>query len=769
MSVAMSSACREAAPEALASGTLPENQRHTAQAHLETCIACRERYRQLTADRFPNIPEYTIVDLIGQGGFGAVYRAVSHIKQRTEALKVHSHPTRLNVAAFENEVRLVASLKHPNIATLYDARLSGSPAYYSMEFVEGEQMHVYLRRTRAPLAQRIDLMKKIGAAIGYAHAHGVIHRDIKPQNILIDSSGEPRIVDFGIARRLGLEVEADPRAPAGTFGFMAPEQLSGRPVDHRADIYALGALLFTIVTGEHARQAHRRERLVEVLRRLRAPRPEDLASIIARCVSPEPRDRYQSCAELVADLESFQENLPIAARERPPWGYRAARIGAYLLTHHPNAARAMIVVSSAVLLTWLLSSFRAHWFAAPMGTADVALIRFTENTLSAIRSGELGRDLRGLDADNPYSLRLLHGQLMQRLAIAHPRLIAWDYFFPRCQDEFDAAFVAAIRSVGAPVLVGAAKFDVNGAPEICPTIAAAVGGVGALASTKPDSVPDFFAVPYALIRGFERPVPSLAVVAYAALRQPDATPDLLVGAQYVQIRYVRREARAGEARFLPETDVLPAFQLGGDPVGAGLTPNDRLVLGAVRNRTLDEARIRRLDYETALTMPIDALVREIGELPVLVGQAIVGKDEHLDNAGRRVFGCEIHALALQSLMLREHPRVLARPEVAVRALLWCLLATSLGALLAKRAAIRVKLRVAVVLGGAAILAGVIGALLAASDLSDRIELELAILLCATAIAGGVTLVFESALRRQVEISGWQLFEDTTTTATAPSA
>lgn len=756
-------ACSDPRTELLARGALAEEARTAAQLHLEACEPCRERYRQLTAGRFPLIPEYTIVAMIGEGGFGAVYRAVSHSKQRTEALKVHSHPSPLNNASFENEVRLIAGLKHPNIATLYDARLSNSPPFYSMEFVEGEQLHVHLRRTRATLAQRIELMKKISAAIGYAHAAGVIHRDIKPQNILIDSSGEPRIVDFGIAKRLGLEIDFEPRGAAGTFGFMAPEQLSGRPVDHRADIYALGALLFTIVTGEHARQAHRRERIAEVLRRLHAPRPADLASIIARCVAPAPRERYPHCADLVADLESFQESLPIAARERPPLGYRATRIGAYLLTHHPNAARAAIVMSSALALMWLISSLRAHWIAAPSGVSDITLVTFSEETRNAIRAGQIGSDLSGLKLEDRYSLRLLHGQLLERLGPARPRLVVWDYYFPQCRDEFDSAFVAGMRRVGAPVVVGAARFDINGAPEICAEIAEGVSGVGVLAAPRPDSIPDLFVAPYALVRGFEPPAPSLAVAAYAALRQPQATPTLYIGPQYLQVRYLRRLHVAGEARYLPQTDVLPTLQVGGDPQGPGLSRSDRMILGVTRNRSIDEAGIQRIDYATALLQSPRELARSVGGRVVLIGQTIAGQDDHVDGLGRRIFGCEIHALALQSLLLREHPRVLTRPEVAVRTLLWCVLATSVAALLAKRASFRVSLAAAVLLGGVAALAGLVGAVVAAADLTRRFELEAAIALCAAAVAGGVTLVFESALRRQVEISGWQLYDDTATT------
>lgn len=224
-----------------------------------------------------------------------VYKVIHHAKERVEALKVLFGKTPIRAAYFQNEVHLIAKLRHANIATLYEAHL-GTPPYYTMEFVEGEQLDDYVRSRHLPLVDRIQLVKTVAEAVGYAHEQGVVHRDIKPQNILIGTDGQPHIIDFGIAKKLVLrEVSEDdppssPEGVMGTFGYIAPEQIAGEQVDERADIYALGALLYHCITGDPAKFANCSERLTQILYERQVTRAADLAAIIARCVHPVPEE-----------------------------------------------------------------------------------------------------------------------------------------------------------------------------------------------------------------------------------------------------------------------------------------------------------------------------------------------------------------------------------------------------------------------------------------------------------------------------------------------
>ncbi|MCH7632614.1 MAG: serine/threonine protein kinase [Planctomycetes bacterium] len=299
------------AVEALSRSALADDQRLSVQRHLEDCESCRTLFRRETADNFPRIRQYTVIERVDEGGFGIVYKAIHHTKQRSEALKMLYGRTDARAAYFENEVHLVGKLRHPNIATLYDAHLSSPPLYYCMEFVEGRRLDRCLSSGEGTLADRINVVKIVASAIDYAHKQGVVHRDIKPQNIIIDDEGQPHIVDFGIARKLGLTAQPDaggeaspdsPEGVVGTLGYMAPERAQGRKVDERGDIYSLGALLYHCVTGQPPRKLAGTDGLEKTLRELHIARPQDLTGIIKRCLAIDPDHRYRSAADLVAEL-----------------------------------------------------------------------------------------------------------------------------------------------------------------------------------------------------------------------------------------------------------------------------------------------------------------------------------------------------------------------------------------------------------------------------------------------------------------------------------
>ena len=278
----------------------------------------------LFADRFRMIGE------LGRGGMGAVYRAHDLKLDQTVALKflqtkrLQDHgSSHLRLRA---EVRLARQIAHPNVCRVYDLGEYGGHVYISMEYVDGEDLAVLLQRIgRLPLDKGIEVARKLCAGLAAAHAKGVLHRDLKPRNIMIDSHGGVRIMDFGIA------VVADRLDPAdigsGTPAYMAPEQLAGREVTRQSDLYALGLVLFELFTGRPPFQAKSVHDLLRLREAFDFTKPslvtEGLSATIDRailwCLEPNPQRRPQSALELAAALPSSGDALAeaLAAGETP--------------------------------------------------------------------------------------------------------------------------------------------------------------------------------------------------------------------------------------------------------------------------------------------------------------------------------------------------------------------------------------------------------------------------------------------------------------------
>ncbi|MEJ2679148.1 MAG: protein kinase [Gemmatimonadota bacterium] len=270
-----------------------------------------ERLRAALADR------YGVEAEVGRGGMAIVFRAEDLKHGRTVAIKVLKEELAESLQAdrFLQEIRIVAQLQHPHILTLLDSgEVDGTP-YYVMPFVEGESLREKLAREQElPVADAVRILGEVADALAYAHRHGVVHRDIKPDNVLL-SGRHALVADFGVAKALDA-AKADAHATAtgvalGTPSYMAPEQATAdAPVDHRADIYALGALGYELLTGRPpftgttwqilgAQAAGKPRPITEV----RPAVTEPLAVVVMRCLEPRPADRWQSAEEVRDQLE----------------------------------------------------------------------------------------------------------------------------------------------------------------------------------------------------------------------------------------------------------------------------------------------------------------------------------------------------------------------------------------------------------------------------------------------------------------------------------
>lgn len=707
--------------EAFAHDKLDEAQRRQAESALQQSEACRELFRQLTAGRYPRLPNYTIIGQVGKGGFGVVYKAVHHAKERTEALKVLFSKTPLLTEYFQNEVHLIARLRHPNIATLYDAQLSTPPLYYTMEFVEGQRLSEYLKRGNVSLAERIDIIKSVARAVGYAHAQGVVHRDLKPQNILLDPDGQARVVDFGISIKLAEvrapEADGTPakgrEGPVGTVGYIAPEQQKGGVVDERADIFSLGALLFHCVTGEPARLANVADQRTRILRQREVAQPEDLSAIIGRCTAESPDDRYASCEAFVADLDNYLAGRMIMARENPSIPYLVLRVAALVIRDWPFTVRSTVAILVAGLLTWYFWGMETR--AGDVGAQPdeqaagcTVMIGFTESTVRAVEEGRIGADLPGLDVHNlaSRSLRMLYGRLLERLATATPRVVLIDSYLAECS-EFDQQFIDGVNALndrGVPVVIAALRFDINGDPVMCDAIRDAVQNrCGTIVGIDPRKHKDNFEVAYCIQRGLGPPIPGLALVAFSAWKRPDCELELELDADRLglRVKYRKRDPKRGELRYEGVDEVsLHRVEVCTGPRGPfvdivahkeALHQNDKLAnaLVAVRPAAYWNSEDRTLTFEDVLEATPEQLRGWFDDRAIVIGQMrrdvpALYRDLYTRRDGTEIFGCQIHAEAIDALMaFREYHRF-RPPGLAVRNVLWCGVGAAAASLLGRR-------------------------------------------------------------------------------------
>jgi serine/threonine protein kinase/Tfp pilus assembly protein PilF len=285
------------------------------------------------------IGPYAIIRPLGEGGMGVVYlaRRADDAYEQTVAIKVirPAYSVRDAMARFRAERQILANLAHPNIARLLDGGVTanGQP-YLVMEYVEGQPIDVFCKARVLGLRATLELFRAVCAGVQCAHQNLIVHRDIKPGNILVDASGTPKLLDFGVAKLLDAPVDANaPATRMMTPEYASPEQILGRPVTTAADVYGLGVLLYELISGRRpyiakTKSAGEWERLVC---ESDPPRPSsvaavdaDIETIILKAMHKESARRYATAAELAEDIRRYLTGFPIAARPDSV-GYRASK------------------------------------------------------------------------------------------------------------------------------------------------------------------------------------------------------------------------------------------------------------------------------------------------------------------------------------------------------------------------------------------------------------------------------------------------------------
>jgi serine/threonine protein kinase/tetratricopeptide (TPR) repeat protein len=265
------------------------------------------------------ISHYKILDKLGEGGMGVVYRAEDTKLHRTVALKFLP-PTLLATdddrKRFIREAQASASLNHPNIATVFEVDESASQPFIALEYIEGLSLAEKVKSGPLKLEEVLNIAVQASEGLQAAHEKGIVHRDVKCQNIMVTNRGQVKILDFGLAKLRGASVMTRAGTTLGTMGYMSPEQLKGEPVDHRTDIWALGVVLYELIAGrkpfhgdyEDAVAYQMLNKQPEPLTGIRTGVPMELDRIISKALRKEREGRYQHLDELLVDLRSLQKD-----------------------------------------------------------------------------------------------------------------------------------------------------------------------------------------------------------------------------------------------------------------------------------------------------------------------------------------------------------------------------------------------------------------------------------------------------------------------------
>ncbi|MCG8408381.1 MAG: tetratricopeptide repeat protein [Phycisphaerales bacterium] len=348
------------------------------------------------------VGRYEILKKLGEGGMGTVYEARQANPSRAVALKVirPGLSSRALVHRFEQEAHLLGLLRDPGIAQIYEAGTAdaghGPQPFFAMELVDGPPLTDYAHVKKLDVRARLQLLTKVCSAVHHAHQKGIIHRDLKPSNILVDSKGQPKILDFGVARATDSDVKTTTLQTnvgqlVGTLPYMSPEQVSGDPnlLDIRSDVYALGVIGYELLTGRLPHDVQEMP-LPEIVRVIKDEDPDrlssvnrifrgDIETIIAKAMDKDKERRYQSAAELSSDIERFLQDEPIAARPAS---------AVYQFRKFARRNRAVVWSSASVMVTLVVALILTISYAVRATHAEEVATDQRDHAKSALSQSE---------------------------------------------------------------------------------------------------------------------------------------------------------------------------------------------------------------------------------------------------------------------------------------------------------------------------------------------------------------------------------------------
>jgi serine/threonine protein kinase/Tfp pilus assembly protein PilF len=327
--------------------------------------------------------DYELLEEVGRGGQGVVFRARQKSLNRTVALKVISlgqWASKAHLKRFRSEAEAAAGLDHPCIVPIYEVGEREGSCYFSMKFVEGGQLDEVTRRTPISIRQAAELIVKVARTVHYAHEHGVLHRDVKPGNILLDQKGEPHLTDFGLARLVETESTVTRTLEVlGTPSYMAPEQAcaNNTQLTSATDVYGLGAVFYQLLTGHPPFAGGTTYETIKLLLEIdpRQPRQlnpkvdRDLSTICLKCLEKDPKRRYSSALALAEDLEHWLRHEPIRARHTGIF----ARGKKWMRRNPTSALLAASLTALAATAGWIV--WKSEFIRHPV-TSGIAVLPF---------------------------------------------------------------------------------------------------------------------------------------------------------------------------------------------------------------------------------------------------------------------------------------------------------------------------------------------------------------------------------------------------------
>jgi Tol biopolymer transport system component len=341
---------------------------------------------------------YEIQSALGAGGMGEVYRARDPQLNRTVAIKIISESfagDATRVARFQQEARAAAALDHPNILAVHDIGTENGSPYVVSELLEGETLRTKLLTGPLPVRKAVDYALQIARGLAAAHDQGIVHRDLKPENVFITRDGRVKILDFGLAKLLGKPpagddatrtVASDVNSVVGTVGYMSPEQARGRPTDARSDLFALGAILYEMLSGVRAFRGDSAADTISAILHHDPPEltsqnasvPPALERIVRHCLEKSPEERFQSARDVAFDLESLSASSSTAVRAKP----------------QPHR-RSRALFATALLLVLVAAGVFAgrSWFAARTGTPSFRRLTFRRGAIRTARFAPDGQTI----------------------------------------------------------------------------------------------------------------------------------------------------------------------------------------------------------------------------------------------------------------------------------------------------------------------------------------------------------------------------------------
>jgi serine/threonine protein kinase/tetratricopeptide (TPR) repeat protein len=387
------------APDGSSAGDVEEN---------ATSAARQNKKPARVAEILGELGDYELLEVVGRGGQGVVYRAHQKSLNRTVALKMislGSWATEAHLKRFRREAEAAASLEHSGIVPIYEVGEGDGSCYFSMRFVEGGQLDQVMKREPISLRDATELIAKVARTVHYAHEHGILHRDIKPGNILLDAKSEPLLTDFGLARLVEAESTVTrTKEVMGTPSYMAPEQAMGNnaAVSSATDVYGLGAVLYQLLTGHPPFAGGTTYETIKLVldtepRQPRVLNPKidrDLSTICLKCLEKDPKRRYSSALALAEDLERWLKHEPILARHIGMF----TRGRKWVRRNPTSTLLAASLIALAAGAGWIV--WKSEMISHPV-TSGVAVLPF-EN-LSP-------------DPDNGYFAEGIQGEVLTRLA-----------------------------------------------------------------------------------------------------------------------------------------------------------------------------------------------------------------------------------------------------------------------------------------------------------------------------------------------------------------